>query len=254
MLSNLILLIKENKTVTGFGVFALIIGILFSIFGGGIFDGITGVTDQNKVDSENIEDVKKDLRKILKQLGIEEELNPNNSVDILKEEQEEIENLFKNKIPVDSEFLLLQGNYFYHLKDYNRSIQNYDKILDHDKNSFVVLNNKGLALDSLGLYEEAIVWYDKALEIEPNYVNTLNNKGLALYNLGLYEEAIVWYDKALEIEPNHVVTIGNKGLTLSFLGLYEEAIVWYDKALEIEPNHVVILDNKNIILQILKNS
>ena len=55
------------------------------------------------------------------------------------------------------------------------------------------MNNKGLALNNLGKYEEAIEWYDKALKIDPNDVNALNNKGKALYNLGKYQEAIEWY-------------------------------------------------------------
>ena len=41
----------------------------------------------------------------------------------------------------------------------------------------------------------------KLLKIDPNHVNALNNKGLALNNLGKYEEAIDWFDKALEIDP-----------------------------------------------------
>ena len=63
---------------------------------------------------------------------------------------------------------------------------------------FYALNNKGLALNNLGKYQEAIKWNDKALVVDPKYVYALGNKGSALDSLGKYQEAIEWYDKALE--------------------------------------------------------
>jgi tetratricopeptide (TPR) repeat protein len=35
---------------------------------------------------------------------------------------------------------------------------------------------KGLALDSLGKYQEAISYYDKAMKIEPDNIDELNKK------------------------------------------------------------------------------
>ena len=43
-------------------------------------------------------------------------------------------------------------------------------------------NNKGLALDNLGRYEEAIKYYDKAIELDPNNADAWYNKGLLLVN------------------------------------------------------------------------
>ena len=45
---------------------------------------------------------------------------------------------------------------------------------------------------------------DRALAIDPNLVESLNNKGIALNNLGRYEEGIDYYDRALAIDPNYV--------------------------------------------------
>ena len=70
----------------------------------------------------------------------------------------------------------------------------------------------------------------KLLAIDPNYTEALNGKGLALDSLGKYEEAITWYDKALGIDPNYMYSLYNKGLALSTLKKYQEAIKWYDKA------------------------
>ena len=44
----------------------------------------------------------------------------------------------------------------------------------------------------------------KLWRIDPKNVFALNNKGLALNNLGKYQEAIDWYDKALVVDPKYV--------------------------------------------------
>jgi tetratricopeptide (TPR) repeat protein len=71
-------------------------------------------------------------------------------------------------------------------------------------------------------YERSLECYDKALEAEPNDVETWYNKGLSLHYLHRYEEAIKCYDKALEAEPNYAKAWYNKGLALSDLHRYEE--------------------------------
>ena len=76
-------------------------------------------------------------------------------------------------------------------------------------------NNKGLALDKLGRYQEAVDSYEKALKIDPGYVKAWNNKGLALDKLGRYQEAVDSYERALSIDPNDATVWHNKGLALT---------------------------------------
>jgi tetratricopeptide (TPR) repeat protein len=56
---------------------------------------------------------------------------------------------------------------------------------------------KSGAYYDLKMYDETLFECDEAIKINENRVDALGNKGLALDSLGKYEEAIVWYDKAL---------------------------------------------------------
>ncbi len=110
------------------------------------------------------------------------------------------------------------------------ALQLYDELLKVNPTHIKALNYKGLALASLGHYDEAILWYDKVLNIDPNNISALNNKGVALYNLGHYDEAILWYDKVLDIDPNDIDAEYNKNIALDTLnklnvstGLYNES-------------------------------
>ncbi len=71
----------------------------------------------------------------------------------------------------------------------------------------------------------------KALSIDPGYVKAWNNKGLALDKLGRYQEAVDSYEKALSIDPNDATVWHNKGLALDKLGRYQEAADSYERAL-----------------------
>ena len=93
-------------------------------------------------------------------------------------------------------------------------------------------NNKGLDYYNVKNYEKSLEWFDKALEIDPTFTYALHNKGLALSELKRDEEAIKWYDKALEIDPTFAKALYNKGLALSGLNRNQEALEWFDKALE----------------------
>jgi tetratricopeptide (TPR) repeat protein len=84
-------------------------------------------------------------------------------------------------------------------------------------NSVTMLNNKGLALAKLGMYNQSIVFFDKALAINPNDFSALNNKGLALAKLGMYNQSIVFFDKALAINPNYIYALNNKNSSLEAL-------------------------------------
>jgi Putative Zn-dependent protease, contains TPR repeats len=95
---------------------------------------------------------------------------------------------------------------------YEEAITYYDKILEIDPDSGVILWLKGIALDSLGKSQEAINYYDKALDLDPNNANSLLGKAIALGNLGQSQEAIAYYDKVLAIDPNNSIAFENKAL------------------------------------------
>ena len=98
-----------------------------------------------------------------------------------------------------------------------------DIILNHNKNtkvhpSIIRLFSKGNEHYQRREFELSILFYDMVLEKEPYNTMALNNRGMALQSLGRYKEAIEYDDKALEAEPENVSAISNKGSSLSSLG------------------------------------
>ena len=52
-----------------------------------------------------------------------------------------------------------------------------------------------------GNYNDALSFFDQALSLDPTNPDFWNLKGMALRSLGRYDEATDCYNKSLEIEP-----------------------------------------------------
>ena len=144
---------------------------------------------------------------------------------------------------MDSASIIQEGVEYYLKREYEKSIQTLNKIIN-DPNYVYALNNKGVSLADLSKFNEAIECYDKALEINPKLVESWYNKGNALKGLNKFNEAIECYDKALEINPQKVDALSDKGFALEQLGSYKEGVECYDKALNIDPYYAPAWTNK----------
>jgi Flp pilus assembly protein TadD len=52
-----------------------------------------------------------------------------------------------------------------------------------------------------GKFEEALSYFEQALLLEQNNSEIWNQKGVALRSLGRYDEALECFNKALQIDP-----------------------------------------------------
>ena len=52
-----------------------------------------------------------------------------------------------------------------------------------------------------GHFEGALSFFEQALLLEPNNPDLWNQKGVALRSLGRYDEASECYDKSLQLDP-----------------------------------------------------
>jgi tetratricopeptide (TPR) repeat protein len=106
------------------------------------------------------------------------------------------------------------GNFYTMLDNYKNALAYYDKSLEISENivtTLTTLFNRGLALHSMGRYQEAIETYDKVLKLYTKNANVFIGKGMALQSMGKLAEAVTWYDKALAIDSKNVDALANKG-------------------------------------------
>ncbi|WIH87267.1 tetratricopeptide repeat protein [Brachyspira pilosicoli] len=209
------------------------------------FDNINKIKDES---SKSIENIKKQAEEETQKL-IEE-----NNINI------EISNLFNLAYQTDNN------------KDYNSSINYYNKIIEminnllkkydenpeeyskYKNNISIAYYNIGIVKNNLKQYEEAIKDFNKVIELNDSYSEAYNNRGVSKSNLGYNEEAIKDYDKAIELNSNNSEAYNNRGVSKSNLGYNEEAIKDYNKAIELNPNISEAYFNMVLPKQLLANN
>lgn len=161
------------------------------------------------------------------------------------------------------------GDQFFHLNDYGKAIEEYNKGIALDPKSETMLVSRGICYSKLGeqrraiedfdraiavdaenmyayylrgtVYEwlnenrRAIEDYDRAIEINPEYVDAYCNRGIAYECLGEYRRAIEDYDRAIAINPEYAYAYCNRGIAYQGLGEHERAITDYEQAIAIDP-------------------
>ncbi len=63
------------------------------------------------------------------------------------------------------------------------------------------LVKKGKSLLAEGNFEDALAYFEQALLLKQNDPDLWNQKGVALRSLGRYDEALECFNKSLEIDP-----------------------------------------------------
>jgi Flp pilus assembly protein TadD len=117
--------------------------------------------------------------------------------------------------------------------DYARAVTLYTELTEIVPQRPDVLNNLGVALFSLGRYEEAEQRYREAIEINPEFAEALCN--LADVLQGNPQEAEQWLRRALRVNPKFPGARTKLGLMLASAGREHEAGAAFRKSLKIAP-------------------
>jgi tetratricopeptide (TPR) repeat protein len=117
-----------------------------------------------------------------------------------------------------------------------------------------ILHNRGLALFSLGRYEEALSAFDAAIRLRPDDPDTLHMRGIVLSELARLEESLESFDSALLYRPEDPSILHNRGASLALLGRYEDALQMFETALRFYPEDAQLLSSQGAALHALGRS
>jgi tetratricopeptide (TPR) repeat protein len=144
------------------------------------------------------------------------------------------------------------------LGEYREAINNFNNILDMDRNNTDALFNLGLSYqevegkDSDGKFTRSIQQFEKILEKEPNHVNSLTSLGILFYRIGKYEDALKMITKAIRVsEQDDWRKLLAMGCILSDgKREYDNAKTYFDRCAELNPTSTLVKMNQsqNMIL------
>lgn len=123
-----------------------------------------------------------------------------------------------------------------------QALQSYNEILRKLPNETEVLHLSGLALSSLGKFDEAVLKISKAVKLKPNdaFYCSLGN---VCFDKGDLGQAIEAYKNAIQLNGNNLEAFNNLGMIFTQQNMFNEAIMCYHKAIEIAPQIPEIYNN-----------
>jgi tetratricopeptide (TPR) repeat protein len=177
-----------------------------------------------------------------------------------------------------------QANGYFISGDYETAAASYDKALEQEPNSTVLLNNKGKALANLGRFDDAISCFRKSLDINasnlesmnleaialsqglgengqavaifdqilqmnPSYYDALIGKGMALANEGDFSGSLSCFERATQARPRDPSGWNNKGVLLREMGRYQDALTCFTRAIDLDSNYGTARQNRDLTLQ-----
>jgi len=190
------------------------------------------------------------LRQTLKDAGLptEEELVANGRRQLEPQQATHLREVtaeVKSLLPfVSADDLLVLGNAYYHMGQYEDAKAICDRILNLNPDDPAILNNRGVAYAELSEYDKALADFNHSLELRPDDPGTLSNRGLAYAKLERYEEALADFNRSLEFKPDEPTILYNRASTYGDIGRYNEALADYNRSIELRPDDPSTLNNR----------
>jgi len=137
----------------------------------------------------------------------------------------------------------------YHSGKMIRAVHTCKELLKTYKQSLILFNILGAALQATGKFKEAINSYNQVIKIHPDDPDIHYNLGFAFHNLGQFDNAIISYNKAIQLKPDYVEAYNNLGMAFQAISESNKAIENYTKAIQIKPDYAESFNNLGIIFQ-----
>jgi len=104
--------------------------------------------------------------------------------------------------------------------------------------SYILYDNWGRSMMSVGRFDDAVAGFQKALEIRPSDYRSLSGMGAAFAGQGHWPEAVEQLRAAIRLQPDAYTAHGNLGVALANCGENEEAIAEFREAVRLKPGYV----------------
>ena len=143
------------------------------------------------------------------------------------------------------DFYTLLGDSYHQLKNEEKCFYYYEKVLEKNPKSSIVLNNYAYYLALAGKeLEKAEKMSFESLKIDANNVNNMDTYGWIMYKMGRYNDAALWIKKALEKEPDNGTLNDHYGDIMYKLGKTDDAVNYWKKAKDSGDKEIENLDKK----------
>ncbi|GAM26964.1 hypothetical protein SAMD00019534_101390 [Acytostelium subglobosum LB1] len=148
----------------------------------------------------------------------------------------------------DTDIHYQRGLLYFQMRNYERALKDFRKVVEYDKTHKLAWNRIGLCLNIRGFPREAFDSFYKAIELDPHFEAAYTNIGQCWKELGDYQSSLATFSKALELTPNYSNALHLRGLLYFHSGKHLEAINDWSVYLCSEPDMIDVRQLRAISL------
>jgi len=142
------------------------------------------------------------------------------------------------RFPNDGHTLYLTAEWLYFQQDYDRSVQMWERLIEHDPNFAPAYNMLGYARVEGNNPDpaKALAYLKKYAALQPHHANPEDSLGEVSRYAGQDQSSLLHYRAALQITPNFITSQIGLGDTYTLMGDYSAARTEYAKATAMATN------------------
>lgn len=122
-------------------------------------------------------------------------------------------------------------------QNYEGALDNFNRVLQRDKQSIEALNGLSVAQYYLAQYPDALASLRQAIEIRPTQSILFCNLGAVFYRSQDFTSAVAAFQKAARLDPRDIHAYYGMGLSLIHQQDYERAIAAFQRAIALNDQH-----------------
>lgn len=139
---------------------------------------------------------------------------------------------------------LIQGNNYFYLKDYEKALESYDKLLKMDPDNTKALENMAVVLRDAGRYygekennlQKSVDFLLRSYAINSKDYETARLLGVSHGMAGDHEKAVRFFTEATNILPDNAAAWYNLSKAYQYKGVEAAAISAMEKAKKLDPD------------------
>ena len=118
---------------------------------------------------------------------------------------------------------------------YSMAIENFNVLLQLDKNDYWTYFFRGIAKYNLGDLRGAMKDFDRSVEINPIFTSGYHYRGITESRFGNYEEALENLQKAIDLRPGSDGLYFSRGVTYFLSQQFDKAVGDFDRYIRKQP-------------------
>ncbi|GAB6283539.1 MAG: hypothetical protein STSR0008_23140 [Ignavibacterium sp.] len=111
-----------------------------------------------------------------------------------------------------------------------------------DPNNWILHNDRGLILETMGLSQAALFSYRKSIELNKTNETAYYNLGGVYFRLAMYEDAIEYYKQSIDYNPKKKNAISQIAACYLRMENSEESLTWAKQAFELQKDEFNIVN------------